>query len=488
MTGKITDPLKLKELQDKRETLFNTIKTYNTEHAEVWSADHEAKFTEMNADYDAVYSQIESHIAACEQDASREQAAEVRNERLQQLAGHGARIPAKVLNAMRSGADGGDGRSQKRQIQDGPLKGMDNAEISALAVAGWMSGTAAYNNDRKLAACEALGIHPGSSELRLDLLATHDRNRALAEYQHGVMSGSPGEGLRRAQNVLTTGTGSSGGYTFDSSFVANLEIAMVSASGIMETADILRTETGDLLSWPTANDTANRGRLVAESAASTATDPTFGQVQWTAYKLGSDHILVPQELLDDNLVNLASVIPDMLGGRLGRGVNFYGTTGTGSSQPTGIVTASVLGKTAAAAAAITYDEVIDLEHSIIRALRNRPGVGYMFNDTTLLLLRKLKDADNNYLWQVGNNTGVADRINNRMYTINDDMADPATTAITMLFGVLPQFKVRMVREVRFYRLSELYRINDQDAFVAFLRFDTNLLNAGDDPVKHLIQA
>ena len=112
----------------------------------------------------------------------------------------------------------------------------------------------------------------------------------------------------------------------------------------------------------------------------------------------------------------------------------------------------------------------------------------MFNDTTLLLLRKLKDSQNNYLWQVGNNTGVADRINNRPYTINDDMASPATGVKTVLFGALRQYKVRMVREVRFYRLSELYRINDQDAFVAFLRFDGNLLDAGDNPVKHLIQA
>jgi HK97 family phage major capsid protein len=487
MSGKITDPTKLKELQDKRESLHNTITTYATDNEATWSAENDAKFAEMNADYDQVYSQIEAHIVACEQDTTREQAAAVRNERLQQMAGHGLRLPANVTNGMRSGGNGGSGRSQ-RQIQDGPLKGMSNADISALAVAGWMSGTAAYNNDRKLAACDAMGIHPGSTELRLDLLSTHDRTKALAEYHHGVMTGSPGEGLRRAQNVLTTGTGSSGGYTFDSSFIASLEIAMTDASGILETADVIRTQTGDLMSWPTVNDTANRGRLVTESAASTATDPTFGQVQWTAYKLGSDHILVPQELLDDNLVNLAQVIPTLLGERLGRGMNYYGTTGTGSSQPTGIVTASTLGVTAASATAITYDEIINLEHSINRALRNRAGVGYMFSDATLLLLRKLKDADNNYLWQMGNNSGIADRINNRPYTVNEDMPDATTGLKSVLFGCLSQFKVRMVREVRFYRLSELYRINDQDAFVAFMRFDTNLLNAGDNPVKHLIQA
>jgi HK97 family phage major capsid protein len=65
---------------------------------------------------------------------------------------------------------------------------------------------------------------------------------------------------------------------------------------------------------------------------------------------------------------------------------------------------------------------------------------------------------------------------------------PATATKSLLFGVLPRYKVRRVRDVRMYRLTERYRDTDQDGFVAFMRLDGKLLNAGTCPVKHLLQA
>jgi hypothetical protein len=55
--------------------------------------------------------------------------------------------------------------------------------------------------------------------------------------------------------------------------------------------------------------------------------------------------------------------------RIGRGTNQHFTTGTGSSQPQGIVTGATTGVTAAGVAAITADELIDLVHSVDPAYR-----------------------------------------------------------------------------------------------------------------------
>jgi HK97 family phage major capsid protein len=66
------------------------------------------------------------------------------------------------------------------------------------------------------------------------------------------------------------------------------------------------------------------------------------------------------------------------------------------------------------------------------------------------------------------------------------MATVAATVKSILFGRLRQYKLRMVRSVRMYRLTERHRENDQDAFLAFIEADGNLLNAGDNPVKHLV--
>ena len=63
----------------------------------------------------------------------------------------------------------------------------------------------------------------------------------------------------------------------------------------------------------------------------------------------------------------------------------------------------------------------------------------------------------------------------------------ASGNITVLFGQLRMYKVRQVGEIRIFRLLERNRDNDQDTFLAFARGDGNLLDAGDNPVKHLIQ-
>jgi HK97 family phage major capsid protein len=118
-----------------------------------------------------------------------------------------------------------------------------------------------------------------------------------------------------------------------------------------------------------------------------------------------------------------------------------------------------------------------------------PDVGYMFHDSILKGLRKLKDGMGRYLWQAGANTGAPDVLNTYPYTINQDMQSSfATGTKTILFGQFSQYKIRQVATMRMYRLQERYRDNDQDGFIAFTEGDGNLLDAGDHPVKYLIQA
>ena len=104
-------------------------------------------------------------------------------------------------------------------------------------------------------------------------------------------------------------------------------------------------------------------------------------------------------------------------------------------------------------------------------------------------LRQLKDGDNQYLWQPGYQLGQPDRLlGYRVFTNQKMQSSIATGTETMLFGDLSKYQVRMVNRIRFYRLVERHRENDQDAFLAFMRFDGDLLDAGTNPVKHLIQA
>jgi len=477
---KITDPNTLAQLQDKRLELANKMQSYHTEHEKTWSVENETVWKQMNADYDAAHAPLDAHQKACDAEATSQAASEARASRLLAVNEHGARFNANQRNLIQG--MGGDSKGVGSfgsvqiidgKISDGLLKGVTIGAAGALAFNAWATGKM---TPRQVEACRLLNFNPMAREVDFQLLETGE----YVPVQNAIRDGKQGD----FRNALSSNIGTTGGYTFGPTFVGNLELAMTSASGILEVSEVIRTDHGEEMRWPTANDTSNEGRQIGESAAVASLDPSFGQKLWYAHKLTSDMILVPYELLEDNAVGLETVIPNMLGQRLGRTVNRLGTVGTGASTFNGIVTAAVNGKTAAGAAALVFDELIDLEHSVNRAIRSdRSQNGYMFNDTSLKLIRKLKDSQNRYLWQAGANTGAPDSCNTYKYTINDHMSDPASGVKSVLFGRLSAYKVRIVRTVRYRRLEERYADTDQVAFLAFMRADGNLLDAGDNPVK-----
>jgi len=450
---------KLKELQEKRQQVAAQMKDlHSSTPADKWDAEKEAAWDKLDKEYAANLADLEAENKRTHDEASR-------RERLEAIDKHGNANPI-------IGRDHG-------RLEDGPKNSAifnpgapSKDEQRALAIQGWMR--AAHDSqdvgpitDAHREAAKACGVNLGhGSTLRINLHSN----------------------FAEVRNALSSQVGSAGGFTFGDTFVANLERAMLAFGGMFQVSDVIRTTTGEPMRWPTANDTSNSGRQIGESAAVTTLDPTFAQVIWNAYKFTSDEILVPFELLRDNAVNLVNVLSEMLGERLGRIQNTKYTLGSGAGTPKGIVTCAAAGVTAASATAIAFDEVIDLEHSLDPSRRRMAGVGYMFHDNILKALRKLKDGEGRYLWQAGANTGAPDTLNTFPYTINQDMASSiAADAVTMLFGQFPKYKIRQVNSVRLYRLVERYRENDQDAFLAFMEGDGNLLDAGDHPVKKLTQ-
>lgn len=290
-----------------------------------------------------------------------------------------------------------------------------------------------------------------------------------------------------ARNSLSVRDGSSGAYTVPEAFMATLEQAMLYSSGILQACDVMRTDTGAAMPWPTTDDTSNEGSQIGENAESTVLDPSFGAVVFNSYKLTSRLVKVPHELLRDNNVNLARELGNMLGTRIGRVLNRKCTSGTGAGTAKGIVTAATLGKTAASATAIQFDELIDLMHSVDVAYRtSESGFGWMMHDSIAASIRKLKDGDGNYVWQQSVQLGQPDRLLGWPVTINNHMdSAAASTAKTVLCGAFKKYKVRLVAELRLRRLVERYAEFDQEGFLSFQEFDGNLLDAGTHPVKYL---
>lgn len=319
--------------------------------------------------------------------------------------------------------------------------------------------------------------------------------------QFGVASLNPAERSVMDQNrqdvpaevrAQAAGTDSAGGYTVPEEFSGEIDKQMA-AWGPMWDADIARelnTSNGRRIPWPTVNDTANTGRIKAENASvddDGTDDVVFGEAQLDAYIYDTGMVRVPIELLQDSAFDVGGLMNDLFGERLGRLANQVLTTGTGSSQPNGVITAAATGVTAAGVAAITGDELIDLQHSVDPAYRSSPKCRWMFNDTTLAAIRKLKDGDGNYLWQMGDvRIGEPATILGHPYSVNQAMASLATGNRTVGFGDLSRYIVRKVLGFQVMTLRERYAENFQIGMVGFKRFDGELLNA--QAFKVLVQA
>lgn len=294
-------------------------------------------------------------------------------------------------------------------------------------------------------------------------------------------------GETRAQSV---GTPSAGGYLVPQGFVNKLERAMKDFNGVRKVAEIIRTDNGQALPWPTVNDTTNSGTLLSENAAVAEVPVTFGQTSFAAYKFTSGLVLVSAELDADSAIDMTETVGSLIGERLGRGQATYFTTGTGVNQPGGIVTGAALGVTAASMTAIAADELFSLYHSVDPAYRDDPSCGWMFHDNIAMTIRKLKDAQGRYLLDMDAlRNGMPETLLGKPYTVNQAMASTvATTNKTILFGALSKMKIRDAGPIRIRKFVERYGDYDQVGFVAFARSDSKVLNAGTSPIKYLQQA
>jgi len=214
-------------------------------------------------------------------------------------------------------------------------------------------------------------------------------------------------------------------------------------------------------------------------------DATFGQKSVGAFAFDSEWIRWSAELNADSILNMESLLGELIGERLGRIANSKLTTGSGSSDVEGIVTNSGLGKTTSAVAAVTADEIIDFIHSVDPAYRTAPNVAIMMNDSTLSAVRKLKDGQGNYLWQMGNyQAGVPQNLLGYNIVVNQAMDSLAAAKKVMLFGDMSKFYVRKVGAPSLYVARE--RFAPDFGILGYIRFDGVLVNTA--AIKHLITA
>jgi len=315
-----------------------------------------------------------------------------------------------------------------------------------------------------------------------------DEDRAWIQSRMGEVPEEALATLPAEQRDFAIGTGNVGGFTVPQDFFNSLEVAMRSFGAMLQpgVSQIIRTDSGAALPMPTFNYTAVVATIVGEGALiGLDTSTPFGSTTLNAFMYAPPILPVSIQFLQDTAFD-ESFIVNAMGEALGRGMNAHFTTGTGTGQPRGIMTAATIGRTGATgnATSISHAELLLTEHSVDPAYR--PGAQWMFHDTTLRILKGLVDTQNRPLF-LPTMSGIADgapaTIMGYPYVINQDVAVMAANARSIAFGRMDKYKIRLVRQVQVLRLVERYADRLQVGFVAFLRGDGNLLDAGTNPVR-----
>ena len=147
----------------------------------------------------------------------------------------------------------------------------------------------------------------------------------------------------------------------------------------------------------------------------------------------------------------------------------------GVGKPLGILAAdggAELGVTTAGNA-ITFDEVMDLYYSLRAPYRNKAN--FYLNDSTIKAIRKLKDGNNNYIWQPSIQAGEPDKILNRPYFTSTFMPAVESASKAIAFGDLNYYWIADRQGRSFKRLNELYATTGQVGFLATERVDGKLV-------------
>ena len=280
------------------------------------------------------------------------------------------------------------------------------------------------------------------------------------------------------QNAGGVGTGAAGGYTVPPAFRQKIVEQMTFVAAMRQLAEVISTDTGANLPWPTVDDTSNEGAILAENTQVTEQDVTFGQASLDAYMYTSKLVRLSLQLLNDNAFGLETWLARALGARIGRVQNRHFTVGTGTGQPDGIITSASVGVTAAAVAAITYDELVDLTDSLDPAYLSTGNARFMMSQAARKVLRKLKDSQNRPLWEPSLQAGTPDTLMGYGLSLNNYMSAPAAGVKSIGFGDIREaYVIRDVSDFALLRLSERYADYLQVGFLGFQRSDGTLQNA-----------
>lgn len=230
--------------------------------------------------------------------------------------------------------------------------------------------------------------------------------------------------------ALRVGDDTAGGFLAPPEFQTEMQRELVQYSPIREAARVGTTARGSVI-FPKRTGTTN-ALWEGENEDSEESDLTFGQQEIFVHEMRT-YVDISNKLLEDSAVNIESELSMAFAEDFGVKEGIAFVNGTAVKQPAGILQNADIAYTANGHATVLAAEpLISLLYSLPKAYRSRGS--WMMNGTTLATIRKLKDGQNNFLWQPSFQAGEPEMLLGRPIVEAVDAPDIESGSFPILYG------------------------------------------------------
>lgn len=287
--------------------------------------------------------------------------------------------------------------------------------------------------------------------------------KAFANYLRGVVSEERAENLTFGDNGAVVPT-----------TIANRIIKKVyDISPILEKATKYNVKgTLEIPYYPESDATDIAMAYATEFVELESSAGKFTNISLTGYLAGA-LTLVSRSLINNSQFDIVGFVVDHMAYNIHRWIENELLNGT-TSKIAGLsgVTQEV---TAAAATAITADELIRLQDTVKDAFQG-PAI-WIMSSNTRTALRLLKDDTGRYLLQDDITAPFGKVLLGKPVYVSDNMPDMAAGKTAIYYGDMSGLAVKMTEEMEIQVLREKYATQHADGVVAWVEMDAKVENA-----------
>jgi HK97 family phage major capsid protein len=287
-------------------------------------------------------------------------------------------------------------------------------------------------------------------------------------------------------------TGSSGGSLTIPSLVSSSIFEVMQSANVMRQTrmTVLTTSSGAPLTIPVASQGA-ASLIPTQDSTIGGTDPTMASKVLHAYDAG-ELVAISNDILQDSGVDVLAWVSHTIAVAVAKLEETWLVVGTGSGQPTGLMSAGATGSggTVASGGSLILgpsgaivEKLIDVQYSVNS--QYRPVGEWLVNDTTAAAMRKLRvgaggtvDA---FAWSpsptAGLLNGTPDSFLGRPIYASANVSAMGSDVKVLAYGDMSRFVMREVGGLRLERSTDVFFAKNQLAVRGVSRVDSTLVDA-----------